>query len=270
VKTIAAGSGSIMAFAVSPDDQRIAVALIAQASDPSKDSGHGYVEDLADTGNHVDLFSNTAVAAIRWPVGWHGADIVDAVGDQCGGPYGSANGSLCGQSYHVISSANGSRLATICEGPATQPPNVNQDTSPSGLPVAGGTACVRTAYYYDNSESPDGDILAVDWTGHDSTLVSADKTGQLPYSNCFLAPGGTQMACSDSTTQALTVVAHGKSPHSLGRKYSVLGFMDANHLLVDIDTKTLAVLDTGTGAAVNLTLADADKVGLAGAAPGAL
>lgn len=270
VKTIAAGSGSILAFAVSPDDQRIAVALIDQASDATKTSGHGYVEDLADSGNHVNLFSNTSADAFRWPAGWHGTDIVDAVGNQCGGPYGSGNSGVCAGSYHVISSATGARHATVCEGPATQPPNASQNTNPSGLPVAGGVACLRTAYYYDGSTPPEGDILAVEWSGHDTTLVTADKTGQLPYNGCFLAPGGAQMACNDNTSQALTLVAHGKSPHSLGRRYGVLGWMDPTHLLVDVDTKTLAVLDTSTGAAVNLALADADKVEMAATSPGTL
>jgi hypothetical protein len=272
VKTIAAGSKSILAFAVSPNDQRVAVALINQASDFTKDSGRGYVENVADTGNHVDLFSNTALDSIRWPVGWHGADIVDAVGTQCGGPYGSANSSLCGQSYHVISSTTGARRATVCEGPAVQPTDTNQSTLPSGMPVAGGTACVRTEYYYGTNQGKpsEGDILAVDWSNHVTSVVTADKTGQLPVNACFLAPGGAQMACTDNTTQAVTLVAHGASPRSLGRRYSVLGWMDATHLLVDIDSKTLAVVTTSSSAIVNLTLADADKVAMAGVAPGAL
>jgi hypothetical protein len=271
VKSIAAGSRSILTFAVSSDDQRIAVALINQASDATKDNSRGYVEDLADAGNHVDLFSNTSVDAIRWPSGWHGSDIVDAVGNQCGGPYGSANSGVCAGSYHVINSATGARRATVCEGPATQPPNVNQNTNPSGLPVAGGVACVKTEYYYGSSSGtpPEGDILAVDWSGHVTTLVTADKTGQLPFNGCFLAPGGAQMACSDNASQALTLVAHG-TPHSLGRRYTMLGWVDPTHLLVDIDSKTLAVLTTSSGVAVNLGLVDADKVVMAGTAPGAL
>ena len=75
---------------MSPDDQRIAVSLINQASDATKDTGHGYVEDLADSGNHVDLFSNTSSDSIPLAFGWHGNDIVDAVGTNCGGPYASS------------------------------------------------------------------------------------------------------------------------------------------------------------------------------------
>jgi hypothetical protein len=270
-KTIPQGASSNMSFAVSPDDQRIAVALINEASDATKDTGRGYVENLADAGNHVDLFANTSLDALRWPAGWHGTDIIDAVGNQCGGPYGGANTSpACAASYHVIDSATGARRASICESPATQSPNGSQNATPNGLPVAGGVACVKTEYYYINNAPPEGDILAVQWSGQWTQIVSADKTGQLAYGGCFLAPGGAQMACAENTSQALTILAHGTAPHNLGRRYNVLGWMDPTHLLVDIDSKTLAVVSSATGAAVNVVLADADKVTMASSAPGGL
>ena len=78
------------------------------------------------------------------------------------------------------------------------------------------------------------------------------------------------MACNDSTSHALTLLARGSSPHNLGRRYNVLGWIDATHLLVDIDTKSLAVVDTASGTPVTLALADADKVEMAGTVPGAL
>ena len=50
------------------------------------------MEDLAGTGNHVDLFSNTALDSHPLAGGLaRDCDIVDAVGTQCGG-YGSSNG----------------------------------------------------------------------------------------------------------------------------------------------------------------------------------
>jgi hypothetical protein len=70
VKTIPDGSSSIIAFAVSPDDQRIAVSLIKQGSDLAHNTGRGYVEGLTDGANRVNLFNNTAQDAFRWPVGW--------------------------------------------------------------------------------------------------------------------------------------------------------------------------------------------------------
>src|SRR5205807_5203522 len=72
VKSIPAGSKSIVAFAVSPDDTRIAVSLMTQTANVTGSTGRGYVEDLSDSNNHVGLWSNTGDQAIRLPVGWHG------------------------------------------------------------------------------------------------------------------------------------------------------------------------------------------------------
>ncbi len=263
VKTIAAGTSSILGFAVSPDDQRIAVSLINQASDQSKDTGRGYVEDLADSANHVSLFNNTSTDSVRWPVGWHGTDIVDAAGTIGYGGYQN------GSSYHVVSSANGARRATVCETSPTQSPNGGVTVSPAGDPVAAGTVCNRTEYY--NGAAPnESDILSVDWTGHVTELVAADKSGNVPYNGCYLAPNGRQMACNDNNSQALVFVPRGGSPHNVGRRYNVLGWMDSTNLLVDIDSKSLAVVNSASGNAVNLALTDADKVEMDAAVPGAL
>ncbi len=265
VKTIGAGSTSILGFAVSPDDQRIAVSLINQASDASKDTGHGYVENLTDGANHVDLFNNTALDSLRWPVGWHGTDVVDAVGTSAG--YGGSSTSV--SSYHVVDSATGARRATVCETASTQGPTGGVNVSPTGMPVPGGTVCVRNEYY-NNGTPPENDILSVDWTGHVTELVKADKSGQLPYSDCYLSPGAGQLACADVNSQALVLVPHGGTPHNLGRRYSVLGWMDQGNLLVDVDSKTLAVLNAATGTTVTLAMTDADKVTMNTADPGPL
>jgi hypothetical protein len=275
VKTIAAGSSSVLAFAVSTDDQRIAVSLITQKSDHSKDAGHGYVENLADGGNHLDLFSNTAADAIRWPAGWHGNEIVDGAGYQCGGYYGPANAVAndngCPASYHVINAATGSRAATVCESPLTQPPNENVNDNVTGLPVSGGVACVKSEYYFNGvSTPPSAKIAAIDWTGRETTFLNGDSHGQLLYGNCTLAPGGLQMACTEDSTAALTFLAPGASPNNLGRRYNVLGWVDASHLVVDIDSNTLGVLASDTGNVTTLAVTNADKVGMTGTMPGAL
>lgn len=271
VKTIPQGSSSILGFAVSPDDQRIAVSLINQSADPSKDSSHGYVEDVADGGNHVNLFSNTAADALRWPVGWDGAQVIDGAGGQCG-PYGygaSGNASPC--SFHVVSSTTASRTATVCESPSPQPPNESDTDSVNGLPVAAGVACAASEYYYNGvTTPPSAKLLAVDWSGRETTFLSGDKNGQLAYGNCFLAPGGAQMACTANTSQALTLIAPGTAPQNLGRRYAVLGWIDGTHIAVDIDSTTLGVLSTASGAVVNLAQSDADKTVMIGTMPGAL
>jgi hypothetical protein len=269
VKTIPQGASSILGFAVSPDDQRIAVSLINESLDSSKNSGHGYVENLGDGANHVNLFSNTASDAARWPVGWHGAEVVDGAGGQCGGyGYNGASGNPC--SFHVINSSTASRAATVCESPSPQPPNGNYNDSVNGLPVAAGVACTENLSNYGTSPPTSASkILAVDWSGHETTFLTGDSNGNLAYGNCFLAPAGAQMACTANSSQALTLLARGKAPHNLGRRYSVLGWIDDTHIAVDIDSTTLGVLSTD-GSVVNLALTGADKTVMTGAMPGAL
>ena len=271
VKTITQGSSSILTFAVSPDDMRIAVSLINQNSNPSNDNGHGYVEDLGNGANHASLFSNTAADALRWPAGWDGARIVDGVGGQCG-PYGYGAAFTIGPcSYHVINSTTISRTATVCESPNPQPPNENVYVSLDGLPVAAGVACEESHNYYSGvTTPPSAKLVAVDWSGHETIFLTGDSNGQLAYGNCFLAPAGAQMACTANTSQALTLIGRGTAPHNLGRRYKVLGWIDNAHIAVDIDGTTLGVLSTDTGAVVNLALTGADKAAMIGTIPGAL
>ena len=274
VKTIPDGSSSIIAFAVSPDDQRIAVSLIKQGSDLAHNTGRGYVEGLTDGANRVNLFNNTAQDAFRWPVGWHGAQVVDGVGIQCSG-YCSGNSGNNGApgSFHVINSSTASRTATVCESPFPPPTNENYNDSVNGMPVAAGIACTESEYYYATNSTPPrfaAKLLAVDWSGHEATFLTGDSQGGLPYGACYLAPAGTQMACTANASQALTLLAPGVSPHNLGRRYNVLGWIDDKHIAVDIDSATLGVLSTDTGAVVNIALTDADKMQMTAILPGAL
>jgi hypothetical protein len=273
-KTIAQGAGSILAFSVSPDDRRIAVSLINEAADSTKDSSHGWVEDLTASTNHLDLFDNTGTSSFRWPVGWAGTQIVDGAGYQCGGyGYGyngpSTNSTAC--SYHVINSTTTSRTATLCESPSPPPTSENDNLTINGLPVTAGVACIESEYYYNNPTATQNQntLFAVDWSGHQTTYLTSN-TGQLNYGNCYLAPSGAQMACSANTSQALTLLAPKTAPHNLGRRYAVLGWMDNTHIAVETNSTTLGVLSTDTGAVVSLTLTGADTMALAGTLPGAL
>jgi hypothetical protein len=279
VKTIREGSASIISFAVSADDKRIAVSLINQKADLANNTGRGYVEDLAG-GNRRDLFNNTGADAYRWPVGWHGADIVDAVGYGCG--YGNGYGSqpitssplTCAQSYHLISGQTGQRTATLCEPPATQAAGQNYQEAPQGSPVAGGTACSEYTYYNDQVTPPTAKLFAADWSARETAFITA--TGKSPqgadlgYTGCFLAVGGSSMACSANGSQALTIIAPRTTPHNLGRRYAVLGWVDSTHIVVGVDSKTIAVLATDSGAVTSLALPDADKLTMNGVLPGAL
>jgi hypothetical protein len=166
-------------FAVSPDDQRIAVVVADYTS--SGASTRLYVEDLGGA-NHVDLFSQSGAFTL-WPVGWHGTNnLVLAVVTSCtqgGGPF-------CGgmQELHVVDPATATRRFTI--GNRTGCPIVGSP-SPSGVVCWDGSqskvlnwvaSTVRT-YPLQNPRfqylSPNGGLIAlVDNTG--TTINSSNKT----------------------------------------------------------------------------------------------
>src|SRR5438034_7005543 len=108
--TVPAGTASRRSmFAVSPDDQRIAV--IVDDFNSTGASTKLYVEDLNGGGNHLDLFSQTGARTL-WPVGWHGTNnLVVAVVASCsqgGGPF------CCGpQELHVVDPATAARRFTL-------------------------------------------------------------------------------------------------------------------------------------------------------------
>jgi len=77
------GSMQRAGFSVSPDDHRIAVAVV-DYSMPPRVTVHLSVRDLA-TGTAADIFDSTSSTAV-WPVGWRGNDLVLAVADA--GPHG--------------------------------------------------------------------------------------------------------------------------------------------------------------------------------------
>jgi hypothetical protein len=124
-------------FAVSPDDQRIAISLFDWSKRPMSD--HIYVEDLSG-GNRVEVLSSTSV--YEWPVGWHAGKLVLAGGPSLGGspnPYAA-------DWYHLVDPSNGSRIAVLAGG----------DCPAVGPLSAGGTACVSSKCHC---------IEKVDWSG---------------------------------------------------------------------------------------------------------
>jgi hypothetical protein len=270
VKAIPDGATSAVTFAVSPDDKRFAVAVITEQADNSKDTGHGYVEDLLGTGNRVELFNNIGQAAVRWPAGWHGGSIIDAlssVGYECYGP-GSCGTRV--RSYHVVDAASGNRTSTICE--ATDASAGGDNYNVQGLPTAKGVACEETQYDSVSSSYTDT-LMRVDWAGSEHQFLAKSGVnyyGLLNMNSCALSSDGAQMACTSNANSALALISADGSRNDTGRRYQTLGWIDAGHLLVDIDPTTLGVLSVATGSVVGLPFTGADKVAMATALPGSL
>jgi hypothetical protein len=97
-------------FAVSPDNLRIAVALLTFTNpDSSQVTLDLYVENVGG-GARVELFSSTSV--VEWPIGWANGNLVIAVGPAVVGnaasnPYNGTQG------YQIADPATGNRLNTM-------------------------------------------------------------------------------------------------------------------------------------------------------------
>src|SRR5258708_17928215 len=107
--TVPVGGGRRSMFAVSPDDQRIAV--VVSDFTAAGVSIRLYVEDLNGATNHVDIFNSTGAFGL-WPIGWHGTDnLVVAKVPSC-----SQGGGLfcCGPlQLHVVDPATAVRRYTL-------------------------------------------------------------------------------------------------------------------------------------------------------------
>ena len=173
--TVPAGTASRRSmFAVSPDDQRIAVIVNDYTS--SGASTRLYVEDVNGGGNHLDLYTQSGARTL-WPVGWHGNNnLVVAVVPSCtqgGGPF------CCGiQELHVVDPATAFRRFTI--GAVTACPIVGP-ASPSG------------AICWDGTNSK-----IINWTaGTVKTFPVSGPESQL------LSPNGGQVALVDNNGTAI-------------------------------------------------------------------
>ena len=179
--TVPAGTASRRSmFAVSPDDQRVAVVVVDYNA--SGAATKLYVEDLNGGGHHVDLFSETGARTL-WPIGWHGTNnLVVAVAPSCtqgGGPF------CCGaREFHVIDPSTASRRFTLGDYAACP---IVGSASPAGVvcwdgsqsKVLSWTAGTVRTFAVSGAEfqhlSPDGSRVALvndNGTGVQGTSIS--------------------------------------------------------------------------------------------------
>jgi len=232
-----------MAYAVSPDDKRIAIAILTFATTSSSPSPtlpkylgmKMFVEDLNGS-NHVDIFSSATVA--EWPVGWHGSDLVIAIG---AGPYGFG-GSLIPEPYfaaagiHVADSATGQRRATLCGGlPAV------------GLGTSRGILCAKGNGLGPTTITPVPMALS-DWKGQETDLgISCINGG--------LQPAGDDIAC-DTNSGGFVMNPDGEKQSfpapsgpavGFGDWYSFVGWVGHDHLLLWSRAAPTVLYDIATG-----------------------
>ena len=201
-------------FAVSPDDQRIAV--VEETLTSSGATTVLYVEDLNGGTNHVKLFSETGAYTL-WPIGWHGTNnLVVAKAATCGR---SGVPFCCGPlELHVVDPATGVRRFTI-GGPSCVI---------VGPPSPAGATCENANVF--------SQLTVLSWTA--ATLQSLPVQGPLA---AYLSPDGTAVAVVDASSTTFTGV---KQTLDL----LACGWIDATHVLAGGDTQQQArVGDVATG-----------------------
>ncbi|TMC84872.1 MAG: hypothetical protein E6J06_05385 [Chloroflexi bacterium] len=180
--TVPAGTASRRSmFAVSPDDQRIAV--IVDDFTAAGASTRLYVEDLTAGGNHVDLFSETGAFTL-WPIGWHGSNnlVVAKVASctQGGGAF------CCGPlELHVIDPATATRRFTLGN---------SSSCVIAGSPSPAGVVCENTSNFTS--------ATVLNWTA--GTVRTLALNGP---SLAYVSPSGGMVAMVDNTGTSFTVGA---------------------------------------------------------------
>jgi hypothetical protein len=205
--TVPIGPARRSMFAVSPDDQRIAV--IVDDFTANSAATRLYVEDLNGGGHHLDLFSQSGAFTL-WPTGWHGTNsLVVAKVPSCtqgGGPF------CCGpQEFHVVDPGTAIRRFTVG----------GQDCVIAGPPSPAGAVCFTAG-----TASTQALIKVLNWTGGIiRSIPSADQTG------AYISPDGHIVALLSGNT---SFDGLGKPEFQLP---PMCGWIDDTHVLSGGDTQ---------------------------------
>ena len=236
--TVSRPSGAVVVFAVSPDDSRVAVAVLTNFNaDAPPYTSHMYLMAMGG-GIQQTLFDGTSTsstAPLTWPVGWDGGNLVVAqsVPAYFSG-YGPgtgpcSSGSDCASQLRVFNLAN----------KALGPPLCAADTGAmTGAPTAAGIAC--GAGFEAGANTPA--LAAVSWSGVVTSFGSSSPgytSSQDPWGgSCMLSPHGAVIACASDTLDDGTIPAKAfraggvvqKIPNPLD--FQLLGWLDGNDVVV--------------------------------------
>jgi hypothetical protein len=229
--TVPIGGGRRSTFAVSPDDQRIAVVVSDFTS--AGVALRLYVEDLNGGTHHADIFNSTGATGL-WPIGWHGANLVVAKVPACASGGGQF---CCGPSeLHVVDPATADRRFTV--GSAT--------CVITGAPSPAGAVCEDTKASQD---------VVLDWTG------ASSRTFPVPGPMAaYLSPDGRFVALVSGTGTSVTGT-------NKTLQMQACGWIDSNHLIAGSDSQVQTrVGDLATGRVVPVAVQGA----CAGRLPGGL
>ncbi|HSP10345.1 MAG TPA: hypothetical protein VLU92_12205 [Candidatus Dormibacteraeota bacterium] len=236
---VPAGPNVHATFAVTPDDSRIAVALLDYSVNPVQLTL--YVEDMGGA-HHAVIFSSTSHYV--WPVAWHSGQLVVAYLGPTSTPFKSkmfvySNHDLTshpygpnpygGINFHVINPATGQREVIISGGGA------------SGLLTRAGTAVTQGQ--------------AVDWSGGQDVFFPDNDYGSVNAVGSLSPDGKAIAACCDSlaATGSIVLWYPGGAPRTLaanGTSGDWVGWFDNAHLITGFNQRAdgnPSVVDLNSG-----------------------
>jgi hypothetical protein len=248
--TISRPAGVIVAFAVSPDDTRVAVAILSNWDGMAPFTSHMYLMAMGG-GIEQTLFDGTGTSAnpLTWPIGWDGSNLVVAqsfyeAGVIGGGPcgsYGTVGTTQCADQLREFNPATRSFGPVLCPGGTM-----------NGVPTAVGIVCTTSV------------LQAVSWTGAITSFGSSIPSD----GTCMLSPQGAVIACPSVLVNGNTYAAQDLPAHLFRAggvaqpipnpgNAQIIGWIDGNDVVVTTgaDSQGLAVENIVTGKQIPVSLA---------------
>jgi hypothetical protein len=221
-------SQAVAMFAVSPDDRRIAVTVFDYRSKPL--AVRLYIEDLTGGRNRVEL--PVPAGLYRWPVGWHGGNlIVGANSNTLGGWSYPTPQWGPGTSLEVLDPTSGRILAFLGNASCSLQ---------HSLPTHAGIACWTRSWGASTARGWKvwGGVGAFDWSGN--LTVYSDR---YPYESASISPDGRYLfARGPNEMELISSPAAGSTIVTIGTGYSAArvwgsfpgfgGWLDSSHVVV--------------------------------------
>ena len=244
----------VVVVSVSPDDTRLAAALLSVGGD-----GSGHLDIVAGDLRggpttevlHRDVAASDGLApdGAQWPAGWHGGNLVLGTG-----PLHPQGCPASPYAYRVVRPADGSTVATPCSG---------SDLAVPAMPSPGGVLCNGRNHQPPAIATWDGGTtpLSTDPSCPDTGIVSPD--GSRLAGSHGQTQGG---ACGAADANVWLFTAAG-SPQRTAATGNAAGWLDASHVIsADPGSGALVILDAASG-----RVATVSAQGIyAGALPGGL
>ncbi len=228
VRDLAAGPSERLAFAVSPDDLRIAVAAIETTATPN--TVRLFVEDL--DGQHRQEVP-VPKGRLAWPVGWRGDDVVMGTQeDRC---------PVCDtfyfpSGYALLDPITGSRVVELCTGGSSLDLTRNA--------TAAGVLCVKNRV----AENGRVDTVIVAWDGTEKVVPMACwAQGGTLSPNGMLIADMEYRPCREGHLRIVDRDGRSAAPPGMPEEGRPGGWIDDRHLVYRAPNDRLMVLDIVTG-----------------------